>query len=1057
MATYYMRADGTAANKGAATSAASAATSMNMSVHNSETFSAGDVIVISDAGGVYRSQMTTPSSGTSGNSISYQADGSPRISGADAVSSWTESVVSPLVEDDLEGGSPDAWWSSTNGEVDTNSKVNGTNSFKVADINENLSKTSGLGGTYYVIQFDFVVDSSSSPLTNHKARFDLAKNHPDYICMWLTWDGANYYLGCNTSTTNNPTTFQISADTIYSIELVVDIDSGSYSFKVDGDEKDSGTPSMSTVVHINVGHDGWNASSFTCYVDDVTIYDTDPGGGASNKWYTTLAGATEAKVVSMDGTKGSVAADVDSLSSEYDWYHDTGANRLYIYSTSDPDTAYTGDGVEAGQRDRALQVGSNDYVDFEDITFSHGNDDGTTFAPLAMTQAGSNYVNFTDCSFLFGAYTGLFIDSDGGTVSGGVVDGFENIGIDLDSGDNMTSTGVTVRNIGNAGQSATGIFIGALTPTAKNCMIDNCTIYECNNLIQIDNALQPIVQDCTLYKSDSIVLWNGVFVVLNVSDAIIRRNYIYGLTGAGVNGIHISEASGTVNAIVYGNVIRGNGVGIFVQNGAAAELYNNTLYANGDNISIEDADTSCTMNNNICSEATDKEVVVAATASGTLDFDNNCYHHSAGGTFLSWKGTDYNFADWKTNSSQDGNSISQDPLFSNAGGVDAEDYDLQATSPCAATGQYTKAGLTYFDGSSIPFNGSAITDYRFLFEPVSTNTFTYSEDISNAAWTKSAQALVDADATASPDGRTTADRLKDDSSEGTAEVYVEQSYDATASQPSTFTFFLKEDGLDFAGIGTALFGGSTSGISYFNLGNGTVAQENANHTAKIEPYINGWYRCEVTITSATTTSGLVRVYVAAGIGDVQVALDGESSIFWWGAQGEDLEVSTTYMPNLSTGTSTRTADNASPMFDYANWSQTEGTWYADVWVSIFDGTQNIFGLHNSRVNTPIYIIGENVLVGDETSTSVVNISGATVDNQYRFVSDFGTGDTMEIGYRYVDGAGVFGWDETPANYDGDFPSDSVFNVAYIIAVPIEVRDLKGWTTRKGKDWAEKTL
>ena len=78
MATYYMRADGVAANKEAATSADAASTAMSMSTHNSETFSAGDVIVLSTAGGVYRGTsgavMTPPSNGASGNQIVYRRD-----------------------------------------------------------------------------------------------------------------------------------------------------------------------------------------------------------------------------------------------------------------------------------------------------------------------------------------------------------------------------------------------------------------------------------------------------------------------------------------------------------------------------------------------------------------------------------------------------------------------------------------------------------------------------------------------------------------------------------------------------------------------------------------------------------------------------------------------------------------------------------------------------------------------------------------------------------------------------------------------------------------------
>jgi len=71
--TYYMRSDGTAANKAAATGPVTDSTKcMSLATHNSQTFSADDIIYISDQGGVYSGTLTTPSSGTSGHSIIYQ-------------------------------------------------------------------------------------------------------------------------------------------------------------------------------------------------------------------------------------------------------------------------------------------------------------------------------------------------------------------------------------------------------------------------------------------------------------------------------------------------------------------------------------------------------------------------------------------------------------------------------------------------------------------------------------------------------------------------------------------------------------------------------------------------------------------------------------------------------------------------------------------------------------------------------------------------------------------------------------------------------------------------
>ena len=72
-ATYYMRADGTAANKTAATSCDSASTAMSVALHNAETFTAGDTINLCDDGGDYTSILILPTTGTAGNVITYQA------------------------------------------------------------------------------------------------------------------------------------------------------------------------------------------------------------------------------------------------------------------------------------------------------------------------------------------------------------------------------------------------------------------------------------------------------------------------------------------------------------------------------------------------------------------------------------------------------------------------------------------------------------------------------------------------------------------------------------------------------------------------------------------------------------------------------------------------------------------------------------------------------------------------------------------------------------------------------------------------------------------------
>ncbi len=76
-ATYYMRADGSAVNKAAATSCDDASTAMSVTTHNSQTFSAGDIINVCGNGGTYSTELTNPSSGTSGSPISYIGTSTP--------------------------------------------------------------------------------------------------------------------------------------------------------------------------------------------------------------------------------------------------------------------------------------------------------------------------------------------------------------------------------------------------------------------------------------------------------------------------------------------------------------------------------------------------------------------------------------------------------------------------------------------------------------------------------------------------------------------------------------------------------------------------------------------------------------------------------------------------------------------------------------------------------------------------------------------------------------------------------------------------------------------
>lgn len=72
-ATYCVRADGNATKVNAIGPDTDPANCMSMATHNASTFSAGDIIQLSDKGGNYSTALTVPSSGISGSVITYDA------------------------------------------------------------------------------------------------------------------------------------------------------------------------------------------------------------------------------------------------------------------------------------------------------------------------------------------------------------------------------------------------------------------------------------------------------------------------------------------------------------------------------------------------------------------------------------------------------------------------------------------------------------------------------------------------------------------------------------------------------------------------------------------------------------------------------------------------------------------------------------------------------------------------------------------------------------------------------------------------------------------------
>jgi hypothetical protein len=257
---------------------------------------------------------------------------------------------------------------------------------------------------------------------------------------------------------------------------------------------------------------------------------------------------------------------------------------------------------------------------------------------------------------------------------------------------------------------------------------------------------------------------------------------------------------------------------------------------------------------------------------------------------------------------------------------------------------FTRASTGTYVGSNGTLRTAGINEARFdhspltleslglLVEEARTNLSLYSEDFSNAYWTKIDCTITANDSTA-PDGTTTADLWTNDLSAGGA-INNSITKDATAR---TYTVTMWVKGTASLFTFTLDFGGTTNrGRAQFNLAANTVVgtTNTGNFTgtsASITAYSGGWARLTMTTTTSTGTTIRFRPFFGTG---------GES-VYIWGAQVEEGAFPTSYIPT-TTATATRAADVAS--ITGTNFSsfynQTEGTVFAD---------NTNYGVSNTRI------------------------------------------------------------------------------------------------------------
>ena len=211
-------------------------------------------------------------------------------------------------------------------------------------------------------------------------------------------------------------------------------------------------------------------------------------------------------------------------------------------------------------------------------------------------------------------------------------------------------------------------------------------------------------------------------------------------------------------------------------------------------------------------------------------------------------------------------------------------------------------------------------------------------------------ASIDANVGVSPDGATTADKLKEDSNPGNHNLagIVGGALGGTVdSSAYRISVFAKADGRTQFTFFDNNQSGAGAGTSTFNLSNGT-----ATGTGLIQNYGNGWYRCIISCAKTASTSANALVGLLDAGGNQSYTGNGTSGILFWGKQLETGSIATSYIPTAASPV-TRGAETISKTGVSSLIGQTEGTIYAEAVYSSIASTKTLVAINDGTVDNRI--------------------------------------------------------------------------------------------------------
>ena len=363
-------------------------------------------------------------------------------------------------------------------------------------------------------------------------------------------------------------------------------------------------------------------------------------------------------------------------------------------------------------------------------------------------------------------------------------------------------------------------------------------------------------------------------------------------------------------------------------------------------------------------------------------------------------------------------AVKEDKLLAyndNSGLFFNKEFDFSRGSTATYVG---RDGLIASAASGVPrIDFTNDTKGHLLLEPSSTNKVTQSETFST--WS-TINSIITTTNILAPDGSTSV--VKISSSNITNQEHKIRFFTDTNS--ATDSIFAKMGEVRY--IYSRRLAGQWSSV-IFDLQEGVVNNKypvSSNVYAKMTYYGNGWYRCEVNYTG-TLGSNETGWGLSDGANQNYNPSNTTDGLYIWGAQQEDLDFSTSYIPTTGAA-STRNADVCNNSGSAQDFNSEEGVLYAEIAALADDGTNRLLSINDSTSSNSIWLYFN-------TSNSVtysVRVGGVAQASASHTI-DIKTFNKIAIKYKENDFAVWFNGVKTLTDTSGNtYTSGTLNNISF---------------------------